>query len=244
LPNIGELLRQAAPPPSDHGPGLHRALPLLRQFTSTRACARLMRSEPLRLGERWHGLAEPCGYHLGQSPTTSTDGGQPVRCLHSKQVRARSPGTTIELLRPDFLRQLGRPCRRDWRPGPDVLNHNIETVPQALRQVAYPRGSTHAPWNLLETGARRLARAYTKIRCDGGAGRTATRRCWTCSGDLTSTGRHRHDRPVPLTRPEAPAGAAVVSPEQFSFRLHGETELDFPAVVQLRRFHRSSYHRR
>jgi len=41
----------------------------------------------------------------------------------------------------------------------------------------------------------------------------------------------------PLTRPEATAGAAFVSPEQVS-RLpgsHGETELQLPAVVQLRR---------
>ncbi len=44
-------------------------------------------------------------------------------------IRARSPGTTIEILTPDFLRKDGWENRViDARP--DVFNHNLETVPR------------------------------------------------------------------------------------------------------------------
>ncbi|MFN3608876.1 MAG: lipoyl synthase [Hyphomonas sp.] len=44
-------------------------------------------------------------------------------------IRARSPGTTIEILTPDFLRKDGWESRViDARP--DVFNHNLETVPR------------------------------------------------------------------------------------------------------------------
>jgi len=46
---------------------------------------------------------------LGHRDDLSTTGGQPF-VWPASSVRAALPGTTIELLVPEFLRQLGRPC--------------------------------------------------------------------------------------------------------------------------------------
>lgn len=43
-------------------------------------------------------------------------------------IRAQSPGTTIEILTPDFLRKEGA-IEAVARAKPDVFNHNLETVP-------------------------------------------------------------------------------------------------------------------
>ncbi len=49
-------------------------------------------------------------------------------------IRARSPGTTIEVLTPDFLRKEGAAAVViDARP--DVFNHNLETVPRLYLSV-------------------------------------------------------------------------------------------------------------
>ena len=57
------------------------------------------------------------------------DGGamQFVRTI--REIRARSPGTTIEILTPDFLRKDGA-LERVVAARPDVYNHNLETVPR------------------------------------------------------------------------------------------------------------------
>ena len=57
------------------------------------------------------------------------DGGasQFVECI--ERVRELSPGTTIEILTPDFRRKAGS-IRRVAEARPDVFNHNLETVPR------------------------------------------------------------------------------------------------------------------
>jgi lipoic acid synthetase len=49
-------------------------------------------------------------------------------------IRAASPGTTIEVLTPDFLRKDGA-IEIVVAAGPDVYNHNLETVPRLYREV-------------------------------------------------------------------------------------------------------------
>ena len=49
-------------------------------------------------------------------------------------IRARSPGTTIEVLTPDFLRKDGA-LEAVVRARPDVFNHNLETVPSKYLTV-------------------------------------------------------------------------------------------------------------
>ncbi len=58
--------------------------------------------------------------------------GQFVRCI--EQVRARAPGTTIEVLTPDFLRKDGA-IEAVVAARPDVYNHNLETVPRLYASI-------------------------------------------------------------------------------------------------------------
>lgn len=51
-----------------------------------------------------------------------------------RQVRAASPGTTIEVLTPDFLRKQGA-IEIVVEARPDVFNHNIETVPSLYKSI-------------------------------------------------------------------------------------------------------------
>ena len=63
------------------------------------------------------------------------DGGafQFVRCIEN--IRRTSPGTTIEILTPDFLRKPFDAVASIVDAGPDVYNHNLETVPRLYRSV-------------------------------------------------------------------------------------------------------------
>lgn len=62
------------------------------------------------------------------------DGGahQFVRVI--EQIRRRTAGTTIEVLTPDFLRKDGA-LERVVAAGPDVYNHNLETVPRLYPNI-------------------------------------------------------------------------------------------------------------
>ncbi len=52
-----------------------------------------------------------------------------------RAVRAKSPATTIEILVPDFRGRMETALERLGQSLPDVLNHNLETVPRLYRQV-------------------------------------------------------------------------------------------------------------
>ena len=49
-------------------------------------------------------------------------------------TRKKNPGTTIEVLTPDFLRK-NESYKKVLDAKPDVFNHNIETVPNLYRQI-------------------------------------------------------------------------------------------------------------
>lgn len=55
-----------------------------------------------------------------------------ARCIAA--IRATSPGTTIEILTPDFLRKDGA-IETVVAAKPDVYNHNIETVPRLYKSI-------------------------------------------------------------------------------------------------------------
>ena len=77
---------------------------------------------------------------LGHVVITSVDrddlddggAGQFARCI--RRIRDTSPGTTIEVLTPDFLNKDGA-IETVVEAGPDVFNHNLETVPRLYRPV-------------------------------------------------------------------------------------------------------------
>jgi lipoic acid synthetase len=56
-----------------------------------------------------------------------------VRCISA--VRRHSPHTTIEILIPDFRGRLERALEILTAAPPDVLNHNLETVPRLYRKA-------------------------------------------------------------------------------------------------------------
>ena len=62
------------------------------------------------------------------------DGGAPIFAETIRQVRQRIPGCTIEVLIPDF-RGLWDALQIVLDERPDILNHNVESVPRLYRQV-------------------------------------------------------------------------------------------------------------
>ncbi len=58
--------------------------------------------------------------------------GQFIRCI--ELIRERSPETTVEILTPDFLHKKGV-VDDIVRAGPDVFNHNLETVPRLYPSI-------------------------------------------------------------------------------------------------------------
>ena len=56
-----------------------------------------------------------------------------VSCI--ERVRALSPATKIEILTPDFRGRLERALEVLRESPPDVMNHNLETVPRLYRQA-------------------------------------------------------------------------------------------------------------
>ena len=62
------------------------------------------------------------------------DGGAEHFARVIRAIRATSPGTTIEILTPDFLRKAGA-LETVVAARPDVFNHNLETVPSKYLTV-------------------------------------------------------------------------------------------------------------
>jgi lipoyl synthase len=62
------------------------------------------------------------------------DGGAAHFAHTIRAIRERSPGTTIEILTPDFLRKNGA-VERVMQSPPDVFNHNLETVPRLYLSI-------------------------------------------------------------------------------------------------------------
>jgi len=63
------------------------------------------------------------------------DGGAEHFAQTIRAVRRQSPGTTIEILTPDFLRCDPSALETVVRAKPDVFNHNLETVPGLYPEV-------------------------------------------------------------------------------------------------------------
>jgi lipoic acid synthetase len=104
--------------------------------------------EPRRVGDAVRRM------NLGHVVITSVnrdelpDGGAGVWAETIRQVRAQSPGTSVEVLIPDFC--------GDWEAlqlvldeRPEILNHNLESVPR-LYKVVRPQAKYHRSLKLLQ----------------------------------------------------------------------------------------------
>jgi lipoic acid synthetase len=62
------------------------------------------------------------------------DGGASVFAAIIRRIRALQPGCTVEVLIPDFRGEI-EPLKTVMDARPDILNHNVETVPRLFRTV-------------------------------------------------------------------------------------------------------------
>ena len=92
-----------------------------------------------------------------------------VHCISS--IRAASPHTQIEILVPDFRGRLDRALEILAAAPPDVMNHNLETVPRLYKQ-ARPGGDYRHSLKLLQEFKRRHGDVPTKSGLMVGLGET------------------------------------------------------------------------
>ncbi|HSC61353.1 MAG TPA: lipoyl synthase, partial [Rhizomicrobium sp.] len=88
------------------------------------------------------------------------DGGAEHFAQTISAIRAQSPGTTIEVLTPDFLRKDGA-LDIVMAACPDVFNHNLETVPRLYLTVR-PGARYFASLRLLERAKELVPAGFTK----------------------------------------------------------------------------------
>lgn len=165
------------------------------------------------------------------------DGGASVWAECIRQVRAKSPETKIEVLIPDFC--------GNWdaldvviEAAPDVLNHNIETVPRLYLPVR-PQGNFERSLELLDRAKKRGM--VTKSGIIVGLGETddevleVMRKWRAVNVDMITLGQYMQPTPVhlPIDR--------FVHPDTFAmFRTEG-LAMGFPHVFS-GPLVRSSYH--
>jgi len=118
--------------------------------------------EPRRVGEAVAQMA------LGHAVVTSVnrdelpDGGAEIFAETIREIRRQSPATTVEVLIPDFV---GRPESLDavLAARPEILNHNVETVPRL-----YPRVRPQARYERSLEVLRRTKQRAPDLVCKSG----------------------------------------------------------------------------
>jgi lipoic acid synthetase len=92
------------------------------------------RDEPRRVAESVAKMGLRYATVTGVARDDLPDGGSWLYAETVRQIRELSPGTRVELLIPDFN---GEPGRLDavFETSPEVLAHNVETVPRIFRRV-------------------------------------------------------------------------------------------------------------
>jgi len=131
-PNIGECWEQK------------HATFMIMGDTCTRACAfcnvktgmplALDADEPRRIGEAVAKMGLKHVVVTSVDRDDLSDGGARHFVEVIDAIRQSAPGTTIEILTPDFLRKPGA-IETVARAKPDVFNHNLETVPSKYLKV-------------------------------------------------------------------------------------------------------------
>ncbi len=238
-PNIGECFAGGTATFLIMGPGCTRACPYC-DIDFDRSVRELDPSEPERLGEAVARLGLSHVVITSVNRDDLVDGGasQFVACV--EQVRRRAPLTTVELLIPDFCGNW-EALAAVMAAAPEVLNHNIETVPRLYRQ-ARPQGLYQRSLTLLERVRQGWPRTFTKSGLMVGLGETDAEVLEVLADlrrhrvDIVTIGQYLSPGPKHL------AVDRFVPPDQFDrFRRHGELELGFLQVVSTP-LTRSSYH--
>jgi lipoic acid synthetase len=88
-----------------------------------------------------------------------------------ESIRRQSPGTTVEILTPDFLRKPREAVEKVIDARPDVFNHNLETVPRLYLSIR-PGARYYHSLRLLERVKERDPTQFTKSGIMVGLGET------------------------------------------------------------------------
>ncbi len=138
--------------------------------TCTRACAfcnvktglpgALDGDEPVHVGQAVAKLGLKHVVITSVDRDDLADGGAEHFAQTIHAIRQHSPGTTVEVLTPDFLRKDGA-VEIVSAAKPDVFNHNLETVPRLYLTVR-PGARYYASLRLLEHAKALSPESFTK----------------------------------------------------------------------------------
>ena len=158
-PNIGECFAKGTATFLIMGPACTRACPYCDIDFEKKPQA-LDPLEPLHLAEAVEkmGLNHVVITSVNRDDLPDEGASQFVRCIES--VRKVSPQTTIELLIPDLCGNWDA-LATILGAQPDVLNHNIETIPRLYRRVR-PQGDYARSLQLLQKTREIAPWIYTK----------------------------------------------------------------------------------
>ncbi|MEA5420773.1 lipoyl synthase [Spirulina sp. CCNP1310] len=237
-PNIGECFQAGTATFLIMGPACTRACPYCDIDFEKKPQA-LDPTEPERLGAAVARLKLSHVVITAVNRDDLPDGGasQFFRCIEA--VRQVSPHTTIEVLIPDLCGNW-EALQTILDAGPEVLNHNTETIPRFYRRVR-PQGDYHRSLELLRQTRARAPWSYTKSGIMVGLGESdaevravmADLRAVDC--DILTIGQYLQPSQKHLGVVE------FVTPAQFeAWRVDGES-LGFLQVVSSP-LTRSSYH--
>ena len=238
-PNIGECFAGGTATFLIMGPGCTRACPYC-DIDFDKSPRSLDPTEPERLSEA---VAQMNLRHVVITSVNRddlSDGGasQFVACIEA--IRQRSPLTTIELLIPDFNGNWDA-LAKVMGAAPEVLNHNIETVPRRYKR-ARPQADYMRSLELLYQVRQGWPKVYSKSGLMVGLGETDAEVIEVLEDlrrhrvDIVTIGQYLSPSPkhLPVDR--------FVTPEQFEyFRSIGETKMGFLQVISTP-LTRSSYH--
>jgi len=128
-------------------------------------------AEPKRLAETISSLGLSYVVITSVDRDDLRDGGAThfVDCI--KQIRLKCPQTKIEILTPDFRGRLDKALNILSESPPDVMNHNLETVPRLYRK-ARPGASYENSLNLLLEFKKQHPNVLTKSGLMVGLGET------------------------------------------------------------------------
>ncbi len=238
-PNIGECFSSGTATFLIMGPGCTRACPYC-DIDFDRSKRDLDPTEPIRLAEAVYRLRLKHVVITSVNRDDIEDGGasQFFDCV--EEVRKKSPNTTIELLIPDLC---GNWSALEYilDAKPNVLNHNIETVPSLYRKVR-PQGNYQRSLDLLKKTKEYYPRIYTKSGFMLGLGEKDEEvlnlliNLRQVDVDIVTIGQYLSPGPKHLPVQK------FASPSKFNFfKYFGENELDFLQVVSSP-LTRSSYH--
>ena len=149
--------------------------------TCTRACAfcnvatgkplPLDLGEPARVGEATAKMGLKHVVITSVDRDDLADGGAQHFVETIRAIRAASPATTIEILTPDFARKPISALESVIDAGPDVFNHNLETVPRLYLSIR-PGARYYHSLRLLERVKERDPVQFTKSGIMVGLGET------------------------------------------------------------------------